>query len=105
MRGRDFVGVWLFGLSITGWSEVSVISVWGVCEACQGSPRARMYASHSIAQNKATPLMFAAKNESAQSPALVELLLKAKAEANARNSVSTWERDGTGRHKYGVTGR
>ena len=48
--------------------------------------------SHSIVQGTPTPLMYAAGyNESAQSPALVELLLKAGADVNAANKVSAWE--------------
>ena len=50
--------------------------------------------SHSVVQLKQTPLMYAVRNESAQSPAVVELLLKAEADVNAANDVSAWEGDG-----------
>ena len=46
----------------------------------------------------ATPLMFEALNKSAQAPALVELLLKGKADVNATNDVSAW-------HMCGAAGR
>ena len=48
-----------------------------------------------------TPLMYAAENESAHSPALVELLLEAEADVNAADKVSAWEGDGVGWHIYG----
>ena len=40
--------------------------------------------------------MFAAENKSAQSPAIVELLLEAGADVNARTRVSAWEEGGVG---------
>ena len=52
--------------------------------------------SHSIVQDKRTPLMHAAENESAQSPALVELLLEGKTDVNAAGRVNAWEGDGVG---------
>ena len=45
----------------------------------------------SIVQDKKTPLMYAALNKSAQALAVVEVLLKAGAEVNARDKVSAWE--------------
>ena len=79
----------------------SILSVWGVCAACQGNPRARMYASHSwsacshsILQLGKTPLHYAARNKSAQAAAVVARLLEAGAEVNASNKVSAWEGDG-----------
>ena len=47
--------------------------------------------SHPIVQDKGTPLLYAAVSKSAQSPALVELLLKAEADVNAADDVSAWE--------------
>ena len=44
--------------------------------------------SHSIVQEKRTPLMYAALSKSAQALALVALLLKADADVNARDRVS-----------------
>ena len=77
--------------------------VWGVSVACRDNPRTRMYASHSLSvcshsiwQNKQTPLMFAARNKSAQAPAVVERLLKAGADVNAVDYVSAWEGGGVG---------
>ena len=49
--------------------------------------------------------MYAARNKSAQAPALVELLLEAEADVNAADKVSAWEGDGVGRHVYGGAGR
>ncbi len=49
--------------------------------------------------------MCAALSESAQSPAVVELLLKAEADVNATDYVSAWEGDGVGCYMYGVAGR
>ena len=57
---------------------------------------------HSITQyDKRTPLMYAAENESRQSPAMVVLLLRAGADVNATDRVSGWDRDGVGCHIYG----
>ena len=56
---------------------------------------------HSIVQWKKTPLLYAARNESAQARAVVELLLKAGADVNATDYVSGWDRDGVGCHIYG----
>ena len=53
----------------------------------------------------ATPLMFEALNKSAQAPALVELLLKGKADVNAIGHVSAREGNGAGCHMRGVAGR
>ena len=58
-----------------------------------------MYASHSrsmysdsVVQEKKTPLILAAENnKSAQASAIVERLLKGKADVDARDSVSPWE--------------
>ena len=47
-------------------------------------------------QGKKTPLIFTAENESAQSPAIVERLLKAGADVNAWDDVSAWEGGGMG---------
>ena len=74
--------------------------------ASQENPRARIYASHSwsvwshlILKGNKTPLMYAARN--AESPAVVELLLKAGADVYAMDKVSGWDRDGVGCHIYG----
>ena len=45
--------------------------------------------------------MYAAENESRQSPAMVVLLLRAGADVNATDRVSGWDRDGVGCHIYG----
>ena len=47
--------------------------------------------------------MYAARN--AQSPALVELMLRNKADVNATDYVSAWEGGGLGWYVFGVTGR
>ena len=52
-------------------------------------------------QSKKTPLMYAAENESAQSPAVAERLLEAGADLYATDYVSGWDRDGVGCHIYG----
>ena len=49
--------------------------------------------------------MYAAINQSAQCPALVKLVLKAKGDVNAADSVSAWEGDGVGCHIRGVRGK
>ena len=59
-----------------------------------------MYASHSwpvwphsIVQSKNTPLFYAVlHNKSAQAPAIVNCLLKRKADVDARDGVSAWDR-------------
>ena len=72
---------------------------------------ARMHASHSwsvcshsIVQTKKTPLMYAARNESAQAPAVVKLLLQGKADVDAADSVSACEGDSAGCENAAVTG-
>ena len=45
-----------------------------------------------ILKNAKTPLMYAALSWSAQSPVIVELLLKSKADSNATDYVSGWDR-------------
>ena len=47
-----------------------------------------------ILKGNKTPLMYAARN--AESPAVVELLLKAAADVNAMDDVSAWEGGGLG---------
>ena len=54
-----------------------------------------------ILKDAKTPLMYAALSWSAQSPVIVELLLKSKADSNATDYVSGWDRDGVGCHIYG----
>ena len=49
--------------------------------------------------------MYAAKNKSAQSAALVKLFLDANADINATDNASAWDRDGVGCHMYGTAGR
>ena len=50
-------------------------------------------------QDKRTALMLAVQNESAQAPAVVEVLLEAGAEVDARDKASARER-GWGRMSY-----
>ena len=49
--------------------------------------------------------MHIVKNEFAQSSALVEVLLDAKADINATDKVCVWEGDGVGCRMYGAAGR
>ena len=63
----------------------------------------RSLCSHSIVQYyKWTALHLAARfNKSAQAPAVVEVLLEAGAEVDARDAVNAWEGDGVGWHVHG----
>ena len=49
--------------------------------------------------------MYAVQNEFAQSSAVVELFLDAKADINAADRVCVWEGDGVGCRMYGAAGR